>query len=59
MSYFNFEFNSKMATSLVHTLYRPEDVGQYSARLPLFERDTFGLVEPIGEGEDESELLQF
>ena len=39
--------------------YRPEDVRQYSARLPLFERDTFGLVEPIGEGEDESELLQF
>ena len=39
--------------------YRPEDVGQYLARLPLLERDTFGLVEPIGEGEDESELLQF
>jgi len=39
--------------------YRPEDAGQYSARLPLFEKDTFGLVEPIGEGENESELLQF
>jgi hypothetical protein len=39
--------------------YRPEDVGQRLARLPLFERDTFGLVEPIGEGENESELLQF
>jgi len=29
------------------------------ARLPLLERDTFGLVEPIGEGGNESELLQF
>ena len=26
---------------------------------PPFERDTFGLVEPIGEGKHESELLQF
>jgi hypothetical protein len=39
--------------------YRPDEAGQYSARLPLFERDTFGLVEPIGEGENERELLQF
>ena len=35
MSYFNFEFNSKMATSLVHTLNRPyKGAHKFSATAP-------------------------
>jgi hypothetical protein len=35
VSYFNFEFNSKMATSLVHTLNRPYKGAQkFSATAP-------------------------